>query len=357
MSILFGFPPTDGSYTFTHANASHYESSGSAQINAPPLGVMHMGACQIFPAAYIAASTATILGKHPRGPEETSGGDVGTLHNDHACGRPERVKRKITLTGVLEATGSTSTARGARTLVQVKAKSEAVGCGVGRLATPTAHEVHHQPVPGPSVQELMGTTARGKLPWTEGSEEELMWHDMISVAKQQDIAISAKNGEREGEAFRIPKRLGERHRGFLRATSEDWERGSVSMLKCRLCPSAAFGNWEDFKRHCDFSEAHPLKIEFCEHCGDYFARMDSLKRHQASRPPECLSVTPTEAEAKRRATNNVYKTFKNKLEDYLKDDEEIGTPFAHIIKEMFPSSSKRGSRQQSRLKVPRMDSR
>jgi hypothetical protein len=156
-----------------------------------------------------------------------------------------------------------------------------------------------------------------------------------------------------GEGFMIPKRLRPRHRGLLQATSEDWERGTIDVLKCRLCPSAAFGNWEDFKRHCDFSEAHPVKIMFCEHCGDFFARMDSLKRHQASRPPECLSVNPTEAEAKQRETNKVYEAYKEKLEEYLKNDEEVGTPFAQIIKEMFPNSSKRGSRQQNRLKVPR----
>jgi len=28
-------------------------------------------------------------------------------------------------------------------------------------------------------------------------------------------------------------------------------------LKCRLCPDAAFGNWEDFKRHCDLMEVQP----------------------------------------------------------------------------------------------------
>jgi hypothetical protein len=125
-----------------------------------------------------------------------------------------------------------------------------------------------------------------------------------------------KNGKRKDEAFRIPKRLNERHRRFLWAMSDDWERGTADMLKCRLCPGTAFGKWEDFKRHCDFSEAHPLKIVvFCEHCRAFFAWMGLLKRHQASCPAECLSVTPTEAEAK----SWVYEAFK-KLE-CLKNDE------------------------------------
>jgi hypothetical protein len=67
-------------------------------------------------------------------------------------------------------------------------------------------------------------------------------------------------------------------------------------------------------------------------------------------------VTPTEAEAKRRETNKIYEAFKKKSEACLKDDEVIETPFAQIIKQMFPNSSKRGSRQQSRLKAPRAES-
>jgi hypothetical protein len=301
-----------------------------------------------------------MLGKRPRGADEASGNQVGVLDGDYRSHQHKRSKRNMAVSGVLGAAGSMSRAHhksATRTPEGINSKSEAVRRGAGKLAAPNACEVYYQSPLGSSVQRvLMGTIAQGKLPRYEGSEDGLTEQYTSSAVEQQDTAINAKNGEREDEAFRIPKRLSERHRGFLRATSDDWERRAVGMLRCRLCPSAAFGNWEDFKRHCDFSEAHPLKIMFCEHCGDFFARMDSLKRHQASRPPECLSVTPTEAEAKRRATNNVYKTFKNKLEDYLKDDEEIGTPFAHIIKEMFPSSSKRGSRQQSRLKVPRMDS-
>jgi hypothetical protein len=56
--------------------------------------------------------------------------------------------------------------------------------------------------------------------------------------------------------------------------------------------------------------------------------MDSLKRHQASRPPECLSVTLIEAEAKRWETNKVYEAYKEKLEECLKNSEEIRNPFA-----------------------------
>jgi hypothetical protein len=263
----------------------------------------------------------------------------------------------MAVSGALGAAGSTSRAHhksATRTPDGINCKSEAVGRGAGKLAAPNAHEVYYQSPLGSSVQRVfMGTIAQGKLPWDEGSEDELTEQYTSSAVEQQDVAISAKDGEKEDEGFVIPKRLSPRHRGFLRATSEDWEHGTINVLKCRLCPNAGFGNWEDFKRHCDFSEAHPLRIVFCEHCGDFFARNDSLKRHQTSRPPECLSVTPTEAEAKRRETNKVYEAYKEKLEECLKNDEEIGNPFAQIIKEMFPNSSKRGSRQQNRLKAPR----
>ena len=202
----------------------------------------------------------------------------------------------------------------------------------------------------------MRTIAQGELPWDEGSEDELTEQYTNSAVELQDIVISVKDGERGDEGLIIPKRLSLRHRGFLWATSEDWERGTINVLKCRLCPDAAFANWEDYKRHCNFSEAHPLDIHFCKYCRDFFARTDSLKRHQTSRPPECLSATLTEADVKRQATNKAYETFKSKLEGFLRGEGEAGTPFGQIIKDLLPSTSKRGSRQQSRLKAPRAES-
>ena len=166
-------------------------------------------------------------------------------------------------------------------------------------------------------------------------------------------AEGSVQGVEDSSVFCIPKGLDKRHRCLLAATSAELARGVIPAVKCQLCPDADFSNWEDFKRHCDYMEAHPLNISFCNSCGDFFARPDSLRRHCRNRPPECLVVSREEAEAKRRETERVHEEFKVKLEHRLRTGEQIWEPFAQVIKEMFPKSSKRGSRQQSRLRVAR----
>jgi hypothetical protein len=51
---------------------------------------------------------------------------------------------------------------------------------------------------------------------------------------------------------------------------------------------------------------------------------------------------------KRGKTIVAFEEFKARLEQCLETGEDIGMPFGQIIKEKFPDSSKRGSRQQSR---------
>jgi len=221
------------------------------------------------------------------------------------------------------------------------------------LAAPNAQEVYHQFLPGPSVQkELVGATVQGKLPRIEGSEEEPIQHYTSSVV--QALSRNGKEGERR-DYFKIPKRLSVMHRNFLEVTSDDLARETVRELKCRLCPEAGFRDWEGFKRHCEHGEAHPLEIWFCSHCGDFFARKDSLGRHQEKRPPECYKATPAEAEAKRTSVKKVHDDFKEKLEEHLRTNKGTLTPFSQTIKDMFPnySTSKRGSRQQCRTKALR----
>jgi hypothetical protein len=140
---------------------------------------------------------------------------------------------------------------------------------------------------------------------------------------------------------RIPKTFKAGHKALLVATQADWDRGAIQDIKCRLCPDTRLKTWEDFKRHCDTMEAHPLKIAFCNFCGDFFARVDSLERHCKNRPPECRDATPEKASAKRVETQKAHVEFTERLEVFLRTGEGIGKPFSQIIKDMYPGSSKK----------------
>jgi hypothetical protein len=132
----------------------------------------------------------------------------------------------------------------------------------------------------------------------------------------------------EGQLFSIRQRLNERYRALLAATQVDWECEAVDMLKCPFCPGTDFSDWEVYKRHSDMAEAHPAKISYCDHSGDFFPRGDALKRHCDKPAPECIGVTVDTAGYKRRETDRVFKEFKAKLERCLRTGEEIWMPFA-----------------------------
>ena len=153
--------------------------------------------------------------------------------------------------------------------------------------------------------------------------------------------------ETKKNVFYIPKRLKEDYRLFLEATSEDFEQGTLHVVKCKLCPGATFKTWDHFTRHCKTAELHPLKLLFCDHCGDFFARGDSLVRHSKNRASECHEVSQHEAEAKRMVTMTIHKEFVRNTKAYLKTNHGIWTPFAQVIKETYPNSSKRPKKQQS----------
>ncbi|KAI0284877.1 hypothetical protein BC826DRAFT_1053745 [Russula brevipes] len=135
-----------------------------------------------------------------------------------------------------------------------------------------------------------------QLPWAQRSVKGEMWHQPNSTA-----------------------------RALLDAKPADWARGTVRVLKCKLCPDAGFKNWADFKRHCDKMETHPREIEFCETCGDFFARPDSLRRHRKSRPLRCTRVDENTAKEKRRKTIDAYETFKARLEQCLETGGTSGS--------------------------------
>jgi hypothetical protein len=305
----------------------------------------------------------TVLGKRPREAEDTHD-DAGLGDDDGYQPHPRKKgKGKMAVTGVLEAAGTTSKTRhrpGARTPADANHKSKTAGCGAGRLAATTAQEVYHQHLQGPSVQQvLVGATTPRQLIWVEGSVAGGSQHHHSSVVQQESepetysTESDGQEEQEEGELFNIPKRLKERQRALLAATPADWKRKAVDTLKCRLCPGADFSDWEDYKRHCDTAEAHPAKISYCNHCGDFFARGDALKRHCDKRPGECIDVTADVADRKRSETDRVHKEFEARLELHLRTGKDLVEPFSWIIKAMFPGSSKKGSREQSRLAVAR----
>ena len=163
-------------------------------------------------------------------------------------------------------------------------------------------------------------------------------------ATETDSAPSPGSPQQQQQAgdkrFKIPSDLKKWQRTLLAASEVDWTLGTVEEIKCRLCPDAGFRTWLEFTRHCNMSEMHPRRISFCDRCGDFFARSDTLERHRKRPPSECLRVTRGMAEAKRRETERAYERFTDGLEQCLSSGKEV-KPFSHIIKDMYPESSKR----------------
>ena len=310
------------------------------------------------PAPNIFASSQTVLGKR----HHTEDADFEDGHWSSQC-KKGRVQMETKI-GVLEAAGSTSRTRPSpvtRTHTVNKLGLKAVSGGAERLAAPYAQRDSRRSLQGPSVQQGSADVfVQEQLLCVEGSVGAATRHQIDSmVSQEEDMVHNVENsepGEPQGILFYIPRRLDKRCRALLEIKSDDWARGAIRVLKCRLCPGAGFSNWGDFKRHCREMEAHPVRISFCDHCGDGFARRDSLKRHCETRPSECRVVSPIMAEVKRRETTKVHDEFKARLKRCLKKEEDIGRPFAQIIKEMYPKSSKRGSRQQNRLEKGRSKS-
>jgi hypothetical protein len=262
-----------------------------------------------------------VLGKRPREAEDTHD-DAGLGDNDSNQLHPhKKAKREMTMSGVLEVAGATCKAHhklATRTPTPKDNKSKAAGRRAGSLAATTVQEVYRPTLPGPRVQQVsVEATAPGQLIWVAGGVDARSWQHHSSGVQEDAEAHSAESEEHEeqteGELFRIPGRLKERQQALLAAMQADWQRKAVDVLKCRLCPSADFSDWEDFKRHCGRAEAHPTKISFCAHRGDFFARGDALKWHFDKPPGECIGVTADIADLKRRKTDRVHKEFEARL--------------------------------------------
>ena len=215
-------------------------------------------------------------------------------------------------------------------------KPKEAGRGAERLATPSSQGIYHQSLPGPSFQQGWAVdAANGKPTWVEGSVEEKEVHHIESTVQQQQEEVT--------EYFKIPRKFRPEYRLLLQTSKAEIARGAVQAIKCRVCPDANLRDFEEFKRHCRTSEAHPQELHFCDRCGDYFARSDALKRHHERPPPEC-KVDPENKEKaaeKRRVTEEALKDFIRHLERCLMTNEDVGRPFSQIIKDMYPGSSKK----------------
>jgi hypothetical protein len=210
--------------------------------------------------------------------------------------------------------------------------------GAERLATTDSQGFHHPSLLGPSLQQGWAEeAANGQLIWVEGSVGEMAHRTDSTVQLQQQH----QQEEVQQESFEIPRDLKMGCRALLMATQADRARGAVREIRCRLCPAARFKKWRQFKRHCEYTETHPLTIHFCDYCGDYFARSDACKRHREEPPRECCGAKPEDADAKRRATQREHEEFIRRLERYLTTGEDIWMSFSKIMKDMYPDSSKK----------------
>ncbi|KAH9963638.1 hypothetical protein BC827DRAFT_1193297 [Russula dissimulans] len=275
----------------------------------------------VAPVPEITTLPQRVPGKRRRGVDDTPGeGNQDISHGHRPRPRKKGKAKMATTTGLLEADKPA-----ARTPASINRKSKATRRGAERLATQNAQG-----------QVSMGAIVQEEQSCVEGSVEGATGHYTDSVVPRQDNTGSS--------VFYIPRSLDTRQRALLKANSDEWARGTVRVIKCRLCPESGLKDFEVFKRHCNTGEAHPVSISYCEHCGDFFARIDSLHRHCDKRPAECHDVSPAKAEIKRLETGRVLREFEKRLVYCLKNDEDIGKPFADIIKEMYPESSKKGSR-------------
>jgi hypothetical protein len=228
-------------------------------------------------------------------------------------------------------------------------KSKEVVCGA-KLTISTSQEVYHQTSPGHSVsQELIGTPVAS---WVDERQLVGMQGGVGSEVPQQIGQHDTESDRAEGEElFRIPARLDERQHLMLQTTQADLERQAVEDIKCKLCPNTRFSGWDDFERHCDTSEKHPLTICFCDRCGVYFGRKDSLRRHIQTDTKACRDTTEDQAALRRRVTEKLFKDFNVKLDRCLRTGEDVGQRFAEIVNlnRILQGSTKKNFKRKDRF--------
>jgi len=282
--------------------------------------------------ASTAVSTMT-FGKRRR--DESHGDGAPVEHHGYEMPPPKRAGSGKA-TGILAARSAARTRRKPAARIPkpiINREPKEMGSGARKLADPNSQGNHRLPLLGPRFpQGWAEQDADGRLIWVEGSVEK-------GVVEQQ------REQAQEDKLFKIPQDFETGHKALLTATQADWARGTVKEIKCRLCPDARVNTWDRFKRHCETAEGHPLRrIYFCDDCGDFFARSDTLKRHREKPPGECQDIQPEKADEKRRMTQDTYDEFIVKLERCSGTGEDIGMPFSQIIKNRYPESSKKRKR-------------
>jgi hypothetical protein len=278
------------------------------------------------------------LGKRRREAEEphSSGDPVGI--DTPEIPPPKRARGSGATSGNLKAARSAARTRhkpeARNPSKKINGKPKEAGRGAERLATPSAQGIYHQSSLGPLQQGWVEEAANGTLIWVEESVDETVVQHSDSTVQQQ---LQQEEGGNKDTKIRIPRKFEPVYMALLK----DLKDGMVPEIRCRLCPDTKLKTWEEFKRHCYTNEAHPLKISFCDSCGDYFARGDSLGRHRKTPPRECKEVKPEKAAEKRRETQLAHDKFLEMLEECLRTGKDIVTPFSQIIKAKYPESSKK----------------
>ena len=293
------------------------------------------------------APTATIvptvaLGKRQREAEEPHGnGDPGPVGVDTSeIPPPKRARGSGATSGNLKAARSAARTRhkpeARNPIYRISGKPKEAGRGAERLATPNAQGIYHRSLLGPLQQGWVEEAANGTLIWVEGRvDETVVQHSDGAVQQQQQQQQDEEENKRN--MVRIPKKFKSVHRALLKDLKDDMVPEEI---RCRLCPDTKLKSLEEFKRHCETNEAHPLRLSFCDTCGDHFARADSLGRHRKKPPPECKMVKPEKAAEKRRETQLAHNEFLEMLEECLRTGGDI-VPFSQIIKGKYPESSKK----------------
>ncbi|KAI9441859.1 hypothetical protein H4582DRAFT_1935452 [Lactarius indigo] len=176
----------------------------------------------------------------------------------------------------------------------------------------------------------------------EGGAQLETQHNSSSTVLQQIDPQTSRSVEGQKNFYAIPIKLTRRQRLMLRTTEDEEERKAVRVIKCKLCPDVELNSWPCFRRHCNMSEDHPIKLTFCSRCGDHFARQDSKKRHEEKKYQEECHMTPShEANRKKETIVQLLKDFNVELERRLSNGEEPGRRFPVIAQKNVPTTSKK----------------